>query len=322
MPNLNELPKRTLGRTGLQVSLLGLGGGGNSRLGLSLGKDDDHAESVVREALKMGVTIIDTSRYYRTENAIGRAIKDTPRDSLVIASKHGWRDSDGELFSAEAFARGLDDSLKALDLETIDIYFVHGLRRDIYDAAVERFIPVLEKARQAGKIRFTGVTEGFESDTTHQMLARAVQDDCWDVVMVGFNLLNQTARKAVFPETQHKGIATLGMFAVRRALIDVDRLRVLLGRMAEAGSIDPALAQEPDLMAYLGLEGVSDTLYEAAYRYCAYEPGMDCVLVGTSNPEHLRLNIEAVAKGPLPAETVQRLNEVFGEVDSVSAQIR
>jgi aryl-alcohol dehydrogenase-like predicted oxidoreductase len=112
------------------------------------------------------------------------------------------------------------------------------------------------------------------------------------------------------------------MFAGRRALIDERRLRVLLERMAEAGAVDPSLAQEPDLMAYLGLHGVCDTLFEAAYRFCAYEPGMDCVLVGTSSPDHLRLNLQAVKKGPLPQPVLDRLAQVFGKVDSVSAQIR
>jgi aryl-alcohol dehydrogenase-like predicted oxidoreductase len=283
---------------------------------------EDHAAGVVRAALEMGITMIDTARYYGTEAPVGRALQGWQRDGLVISSKHGYLDPDRNLLSAEAFGRGVDESLRALGLETIDIYFIHGLRLPFYQAAVERFIPVLEQARQAGKIRFIGVTEAFESDTRHEMLSRAVQDDWWDSMMVGFNLLNPSARERVLAATQRKRIATLGMFAVRRALIDEDRLRILLGRMAEAGAIDPALAGEADLMASLGLRGVCDTLFEAAYRFAAYEPGMDCVLVGTSSADHLRANLHAVAKGPLPQAALDRLAQVFGRVDSVSGQIR
>jgi L-galactose dehydrogenase len=317
-----EIEKRVLGRTGLEVTLLGLGAGGNSRLGLSLGLDVAHAASVVQAALALGITMFDTAHAYRTEEAVGKALRQASRTEVVVSSKHGCVDRDGVLLSASAFERGLDESLQALGIDTIDIYFIHGLRRQVYAAAVERFLPVLERARRAGKIRFFGVTEAFETDTHHEMLQRAVQDDCWDVVMVGFNFLNPSARKTVLPETQRKGIATLGMFAVRRALIDEERLRILLGRMAEAGTLDPALANEPDLMEALGLQGVCESLSEAAYRFCAFEPGLDCVLSGTSSPAHLAANLQAVARGPLPAQSLARLQALFGAVDSVSGQIR
>ena len=319
--NLPGIEQRKLGNTGLEVSIVGLGAGGNSRLGLSLGQSEDHAASVAGAALDMGITMFDTAHAYRTERAVGRALKGY-QQGVVVSSKHGCLDAQGELLSAEAFEEGLNESLQALGLETIDIYFIHGLRRQYYESAVERFLPVFERARQAGKIRFAGVTESFESDTRHEMLQRAVQDDYWDVFMVGFNLLNPSVRKTILPFTQRKGIATLGMFAVRRALIDEERLRILLGRMADAGTLDPSLAQEENLMTTLGLEGVCESLSEAAYRFCAFEAGMDCVLSGTSNPDHLRANLESVAKGPLPDETLSRLETIFGSVDSVSGQIR
>ena len=317
-----EIERRKLGATGLEVTILGLGAGGNSRLGLSLGQSEDHAAAVAGAAVDMGITMFDTAHAYKTERAVGRALKGVRRERVVVSSKHGCLNAQGELLSAHAFEQGLDESLQSLGLETIDIYFIHGLRRQYYESAVERFIPVFERARQAGKIRFAGVTEAFESDTRHEMLQRAVQDDCWDVFMVGFNLLNPSARQTVLNETQRKGIATLGMFAVRRALIDEERLRVLLGRMADAGTLDPTLVEEKNLRAVLGLEGVCETVSEAAYRFCAFEPGMDCVLSGTSNPAHLHENLESVAKGPLPAQTLARLEAVFGAVDSVSGQIR
>ncbi len=320
------LEKRLLGRTGLQASVLGLGAGGNSRLGLSLGLDEAHAAGVARAALEMGVTLFDTARGYRTEAAVGQAIRSARRQELVIASKCGIHDEHKGLLTAQAFEQGINNSLQALGLETIDIYFVHGLRLSDYEAAVERYVPVLQRARQAGKVRCVGVTEAFESDTRHAMLQRALQDDCWEVMMVGYNLVNPSARQRVLAETKRRGIATLGMFAVRRGLIDEERLRTLLGRMAagEQGEvqIDPDLHTVPDLMAHLGLRGVCQTLAEAAYRFCAYEPLLDCVLSGTSSVEHLRENLAAIQKGPLPAQALARLEQVFGGVDSVSGQVR
>jgi aryl-alcohol dehydrogenase-like predicted oxidoreductase len=277
---------------------------------------------VVRAALDLGLTMIDTARVYGTEPAVGRALRGRRRDGVVVSSKTPYLDADRNLLTPQAVEANIETSLRELGLETIDIYFIHGLRLPYYRDCRERFLPVLERARQAGKIRFIGVTEAFETDTRHEMLQQAVQDDDWDVVMVGFNLINPSARERVLAFTRQRGIGTLGMFAVRRALIDDTWLRILLQRLAAEGTVDPDLPDAPDLMESLGLRGVSETLSEAAYRFCADEPGMDCVLSGTSSADHLRQNLAAVQRGPLPAHTLERLEQLFGRVDSVSGQVR
>jgi len=315
---------RTLGRTGLQVSQAGLGCGGNSRLGLAYGKDLAHAASVVRSALEMGVTIIDTAHYSQTEPAVGMALKEWPggRQGLVISTKGPYLDPEGKLLSPADFRQNLEKSLRDLGLETIDIYLIHGLSLPYYEACCESLLPVLERAKRDGKIRFLGVSEAFESDTRHELLQRLVQDDPWDVVMVGFNLVNPSARERVLAVTRAKGIATLGMFAVRRGLIDEAHLRKLLERLVERGEVDPGLLASGDLMESLDLKGVCESLSEAAYRFAAYEPGLDCTLIGTGSAEHLRQNLQAIGRGPLPESAQKRLAELFGKIDSVSAQLQ
>jgi aryl-alcohol dehydrogenase-like predicted oxidoreductase len=312
---------RTLGRTHLTVSLLGLGTGGNSRLGLARGLNEEHAAGVVRAALNSGITMLDTARVYGTERAVGLALRGWPRDRIVLSSKSPYRDANGELLTAQAFQANLETSLLELGVEVIDIYFIHGLALPFYEASRDRLLPVLQRARQAGKIRFIGITEAFERDFGHEMLTRALQDDDWDVMMVGFNFLNPSARQRILTRTRQKGIGTLGMFAVRRGLIDETWLRILLNRLADRGEIDPELASAPDLMDSLGLRGVSSTLSEAAYRFCAYAPGLDCTLSGTGSAEHLSENLSAVQRGPLPETTLARLEQLFGQVDSLSGQV-
>ena len=148
-----DIERRILGKTGLEVTVLGLGSGGNSRLGLSLGKTEDHAISVAKAGLEMGITMFDTANAYQTERAIGQALRGAVRERVVISSKHGYRDRQGELLTAQAFEQGINESLQSLSVDTIDIYFIHGLRRQHYETAVERYVPVFEKARQAGKTR-------------------------------------------------------------------------------------------------------------------------------------------------------------------------
>lgn len=316
------IPQRILGSTGLQVSILGLGGGGNSRLGLSYGMTEAHAADVVRAALDMGITMIDTARVYGTERAVGQALAGRRREEVVVSSKSPYLDPAKELLSSEDFACNIDISLRELGLETIDIYFIHGLRLPYYAAAREHYLPVLRRAKDAGKIRFLGLTEAFETDTRHEMLQQATLDDGWDVFMVGYNLLNPSGRERALLPAAQKGIATLGMFAVRRALIDEPLLRKTLRRLEDAGEIDPGLADKPDLLSALGLGGVCETFSEAAYRFAVYAPGMDCLLSGTGSAEHLRANLADTLKGPLPPEALQRLDKLFGRVDSISGQVR
>src|SRR6516165_6571272 len=77
----------TLGKSGLKVSVAGLGCGGFSRLGLSAGKTEDEAVLLVREAVDMGVNFIDTAPIYGTEVIVGKALKFIPRHSVVVATK-------------------------------------------------------------------------------------------------------------------------------------------------------------------------------------------------------------------------------------------
>ena len=67
------------------------------------------------------------------------------------------------------------------------------------------------KLRQEGKFRFLGITEAFIPDPRHVMLRSALDDDWWDVVMVGFNMLNQMARTEVFPKTPYSQTKTRGI---------------------------------------------------------------------------------------------------------------
>ena len=148
------------------------------------------------------------------------------------------------------------------------------------------------------------------ADTRHQMFDRVLEEDVFDVVMVGFNLLNPSARARVLPVTRRRGIGTLIMFAVRRALTSPARLREVLGTLSAKGGL-------PELEGEHSLDFLGD-VRDAAYRFCANEPGADVVLTGTGNVQHLEENIKSLLAGPLSTEQMQRLEHLFGRVDSVS----
>jgi L-galactose dehydrogenase len=191
---------------------------------------------------------------------------------------------------------------------------LHGLRLEDYAHAVNELVPALQKAREQGKIRFIGVTEPFNTDPTHQMLEKALADDYWEVMMVGFNLLNQTARAKVFPATRAKQIGVQLMFAVRNALRDFESLRTALAELAEHGEVDISQFDREKPLGFLLEEGHASSLTDAAYRFGRYEPGVDLVLVGTGSVEHLEANAASLLKPPLPKEVVAKLSELFTRV--------
>jgi aryl-alcohol dehydrogenase-like predicted oxidoreductase len=154
------------------------------------------------------------------------------------------------------------------------------------------------------------------------MLTRAVRDDCWDVMMVGFNFVNQSARERVFDITKAKNIGVLDMFAVRRALTTVPALYELLEQMNAKNQLPPAAAAalttgDPVQFLFEG-PGAAENIADAAYRFCRDEPGVHVVLSGTGSIEHLEANVSYLNRPPLPDAHTQRLRDIFSGIDSVS----
>ncbi|HLZ82506.1 MAG TPA: aldo/keto reductase [Caulobacteraceae bacterium] len=305
-----------LGRTGAEVSVAGLGCGGASRLGMARGADAVHAAAIVRRAVDLGVTFIDTARAYGTEAAVGEGIRGR-RGEVFLSSKASPGRGD-RLATAADLARAIDDSLRDLGTDHIDLYHLHGVMPAQYDHCVAALVPELKRQQAAGKIRFLGVSEMFGRDTGHAMLARALPDDHFDVVMTGFNLLNPSARIRVLPLTRERDVGTLIMFAVRRALSDPAELRAVLARLIERGEVDAGRIDPADPLRFLRERDDVGSIVEAAYRFCRHEPGAQVVLTGTGDAAHLEANIAAIEAPPLAPDIQQRLAELFGAVDSVS----
>jgi len=310
------MQKVRLGRTGAEVSVAGLGCGGASRLGMARGADLAHAAGIVRRALELGVTFIDTARAYGTEPAVGEGIRG--RRGEVFLSTKASPGRGERLVTAAELGQAIDDSLGALRTDHIDLYHLHGVTPGQYDHCVAVLIPELKRQQAAGKVRFLGVTEMFGRDTGHEMLVRALPDDQFDVVMTGFNLLNPSARTRVFPMTRARDVGTLIMFAVRRVLSDPAALREVVAQLVERGDLDPGLVDLADPLAFLRGRADISSVVEAAYRFCRHEPGADVVLTGTGDTAHLEANIAAIQAGPLAANIQDRLTRLFGGVDSIS----
>jgi aryl-alcohol dehydrogenase-like predicted oxidoreductase len=306
------MKKVKLGRTGLEVNVMGLGCGGDSRLGLTDGNEEGAAR-LVRAAIDQGIDFIDTAEVYGTESAVGLALSQIDRTKVVVSTKKTTFET--MPLEPEDIERSLDASLARLRTDYVDIYHLHGVRPSVYASLRERIVPELLRLKEKGKIRFLGITEAFLVDPGHKMLAQALEDDFWDVVMVGFNILNQSARRSVFPRTQAKNVGTLVMFAVRRAFSRPERLRELLSELGRRGLLSEEV-ERYGLEFVLG-EGAR-SLPDAAYRFCLNEPGVHVVLSGTGSEQHLLENIASLSGEPLKPELRARLVRLFEGVGDVS----
>ena len=310
-----------LGNTGLTVSVAGLGCGGNSRLGLGRGASFDECVGVARAAIDLGVNFLDTAEVYGTEEIVGAAVKAYDRDRLVISTKALFKTED----TAATVTEKVEASLRRLGLDHVDIFHFHAVGPAAYEHHRDVLAPALLRLKEQGKVRHVGLTETGPRDPEQAMLARAVEEAPWEVIMLAYSLVNQGARTKVFPVTVRRGIGTLLMFVVRNIFSNDAYRRAVFARLVEDGRLEASvLAQgsaDGDPLAFLVAEGGAASITDAAYRYARHEKGADVILFGTGNRAHVKTNIESILRPPLAAPVIERLHRTFGHLSGVGLDL-
>ena len=204
-----QIPYRTLGRTGEKVSLIGLGG-------YHIGKQEDEKESIriIRSAIDNGINFMDNCWDYnggKSEVVMGKALRDGYRGKVFLMTKFDGR-------TKESTARQIDESLQRLQTDHIDLMQFHeNIRLEDPDRffAAGGPLEALQEAKQAGKIRFIGFT-GHKDPIVHlRMLEMAAEHKFhFDSCQMPLNVLDAHFRsfeKNVVPKLVEQGIAVLGM---------------------------------------------------------------------------------------------------------------
>ena len=307
---------RRLGRTGLEVSLVGLGTGGPSRLGQGSGVPEAEAVRLVHRALDLGINLIDTSAGYgESEVILGRALRQVERRRYVIATKfRPDPEKEGEAPPAAALKESLHRSLRRLGVDCIDLFQFHGIQPELYDHVVDRYLGEAQRWQRQGKVRFLGITERYSSDGAHRMLGQALADDHFDSIMVGYNLLAPGAEREILPAAQKRDVGVMVMFAVRRALSDPRRLEKVIAGLKERGLLAQGAVPDQRPLDWLLRPGV-ESVTAAAYKFAAAHPAVSSVLTGTANRSHLEANTEAMLGTPLAPEDRDRILDLFGHVE-------
>ena len=313
---------RTLGRTGLEVSVLGMGTGGLDPLGLNSGRPEAEMVVLLHRAFDLGINLFDTSPGYgngRSERILGRALVQLPRDEVVVSTKIPLVTSiPGEaakVMSAGEVIGAVDESLKRLRMDYVDamLMAVADLPEH-FDTVIEDLIPELAKLRELGKIRSIGSSEMTRSDGAHVWLQRVLPTGLVDVAMAGHNMINQSAQRFVFPMCREKNIGVMNVFTVRNLFGNMPHLREVIADLKQRGLIVDDAESTADPLGWLLEESDCESRVEAAYRYAAYTDGVTSAMCGTIDQVELEENVAFIAKGPLQADKVERLRRTFGHI--------
>ena len=221
-------------------------------------------------------------------------------DKLVISTKAIFKAGDD---TAETVTRRVEASLKRLGLDYVDVFHFHAVSPAAYEHHRDVLAPALVRLKEQGKVRHVGITETSPNDPEQKMLARAIQEAPWEVTMLAYSLMNQGARHRIFPETQRRGVGTLLMFVVRNIFSNAAYRADIFAKLVEQGDLDASILSEGDPLAFVVGEGGAESITDAAYRYARHTQGVDVVLFGTGNKEHVKGNIDSILRPPLaPAD--------------------
>ncbi|KAK8586805.1 hypothetical protein V6N13_085827 [Hibiscus sabdariffa] len=215
-----KLELRALGNTGLKLSSVGFGA---SPLGSVFGPvSESDAVASVREAFRLGINFFDTSPYYGgtlSEKMLGKGLKalGVPRNEYIVSTKCG-RYLEGFDFSAERVTKSVDESLERLQLDYVDIFQCHDIEFGSLDQIVNETIPALQKLKEAGKIRFIGIT-GLPLDIFTYVLDR-VPPGTVDVILSYCHYsINDSTLEDLLPYLKTKGVGVISASPLSMGLL-------------------------------------------------------------------------------------------------------
>ena len=319
---------RTLGRTGLKVSVLGFGCGAVGGL-MVRGSPADQERAVAR-AIELGINYFDTAAMYgngESERNLGRVLKSLNPD-IRVGTKVRVPAAERSHIGA-AVTASLEASLQRLQLDQIDLFQLHNhITRDGRDGdltpetVLGEVVPAFERLREQGKTRFYGITAVGDTAALHQVVdARVV-----DTAQVSYNLLNPSAGATVargYPAHDygnllaHAKAADMGVINIRvlaaGALSGTEERHPLGSPAVEpigSGSSYRTDAERARRLDPLIREGHADSLIEAALRFVIANDAASTVLVGYSTLDQLEYAARSINKGPLSRAGLDRLTEL------------
>lgn len=304
---------RTLGRTGLRVSAIGLGT--MVHAGHFGPMKDEESLEAIDAALDLGVNFIDTSDAYGagySETLLGKALKGR-RDKVIVATKGGnvmtGPDRGKRNFAVDYISRVLEESLKRLQTDYIDLYQLHNPDIDVLRSS--EIWELLDRRKREGKIRHYGVSINKMEEGV-----AAVEGRRADTIQIEYNILDQEPAAEVFPLAQKANVGVIARAPLRRSLLtgkltpaDQKRFQGEDVRARNfAGDIFKRELAKVERLRFLEKPGKS--MAQAAIAFCIAHPAVSVVIPGGRNDQQVRENV-AAAGVELSTEELRKLEELW-----------
>ncbi len=297
------MEKVPFGNTGLTVTRLGVGLSELGELGLTP-DDVKTAGDVLNSALDGGINLLDTAACYdNSEELVGRTVSNR-RDEYVLASKcgHVAGGYQGKDWDRKTVEDSIDRSLKRLQTDHVDIMQLHSCGIDVLERG--EVIEALVRAREAGKIRFVS----YSGDNDDALWV--VDSGHFDSLQTSFSVVDQHARtRGVLANAAAKGMGIIIKRPIANAVWNADRSTSSYAdeyfRRAQAMASEGPIPNEPDdrILTSLG--------------FVFSHPQPHTAILGTSNPAHMRSNIQMVNEGlDVPDDVVAEIHRRFDSLGS------
>jgi aryl-alcohol dehydrogenase-like predicted oxidoreductase len=312
MTVVNNIPRRTLGRTGLQVPAFSLGGAGLGSVPGEAAERD--AIEAVQYALTQGLDYIDTSPLYGdSERRIGLALAGVPRDRYRLSTKTGTHPDRRGDYSRDGTLWSVENSLRLLKVDRVELLLVHDPRDEGDIEAIfgpAGALEALEELKAQGVIGAIGLGQ-----RDHAWHRRAILSGRFDAILTynDYHPIRTTALTGGLLElAKQHGVGVLNGSPLAHGLLAGDP------RSANAQALVPQRTREVDaaqrLYDWCRANGIS--MLAVVYQFCLRQPLIDCTLSGAKSVAELAQNLEA-ARTPLPESIwadLDALNLTQGQV--------
>ncbi len=291
------LLRRRLGRTGLEVTCLGMGG---ARIGGNAVSDDEAVEAV-RRAITLGINYLDTSPLYgESERRIGLALADGWREKIYLATKTGthpkWRGD----YSASGTRRSVENSLRLLGTDYLDVCLVHDPSNMDPVIAKDGALETLQRMREEGLVKFIGL--GVREHEFHKI---AIETGMVDVILtyLDYTLLSQTADGGLLSFANERDIGVINGSPIAAGLLS--------GVEPDVNARPPEGEKAHQLWRWCAKNDLN--LLNLAIQFCLRQPLIATNLSGSKNANEVEQNF-AAATSPISDEVWEVLRKVIDEI--------
>lgn len=315
---------RTLGKTGFKISEISLGTwqvGGKWGSGF----DDKNAEKIINTAIDKGVNFIDTADVYEnglSESAVGRVVR-SRSEKIYVASKCGRQISPhtNEKYKPEVLTKYVEDTLKRMGLETLDLIQLHCPPTDVYYRP--EIFETFERLKKEGKIQNLGVSvEKVEEGI------KAMEYENVTTIQVIFNLFRQRPKEKLFREAKKNNVGIIARVPLASGLLtgkfskettfDAEDHRNFNrnGEAFDKGETFAGVDFETGLKAVKELKELfpeSTNLAQIALQWILQFEEVSCVIPGASRPEQLESNLSVYDSPELTAAQKEGMNKIYEE---------